>query len=394
MVPESMRKKIEILHIITRMEEGGAPRVLLDLMARLDPDEFSQTLAVGPTRRGRDLFPEARRLPVRIRELGTLRRELSPLHDTRALFSLVALIKRGSFDIVHTHTSKAGFLGRLAARIAGHHRVVYSPHGDIFTGYFSAGETLAYTIAERCAAPWCQKIVTLSDAGAREYLTRGIGEGRQFVTVYNGIDVDAVVLSADRTGVRRELGWSEKDIVVICVGRLVTVKGYDVLVRAAPEILEGLPGRAEVRFLMVGDGPERSALKKEARKLGVGGHFHFAGFRKDVGRLLSAADLLVMPSRNEGLGMSMIEAMAASLPVVGSRVGGIPEVVQDGITGILVPPDEPPALARACVKMLSDRNQMRAMGRAGGKRARALFRIETSVQRTAALYRELLREAS
>jgi glycosyltransferase involved in cell wall biosynthesis len=390
-----MQKRIEILHVITRMEQGGAPRVLLDLMERLDPRAFSQTLATGPAPAGLDLLPEVRRLPVRIREIGGLVREISPVRDLPALFSLVGLIRREPFDIIHVHTSKAGFLGRLAARIAGHRQVVYSPHGDIFVGYFPKVTTLVYTSAERWAAHWCAHIVTLSDAGAREYLTRGIGKPSQFVTVYNGIDLRAVAGAADRLGARRELGWGKDDRAIVSVGRLVPVKGQDLLVSAAPAIIEGLAPRSSVvRFLVVGDGPERENLARLARRLGVGDRFSFVGLRADVPRLLSAADLMVMPSRNEGLGMSMIEAMAASLPVVGARVGGIPEVVEDNVTGTLVPPDDPGALARACVEILSDHQRARAMGGAGRKRARELFAVEKSVEIMARLYRDMMAGAS
>ncbi len=187
-----MKKRIEILHVITRMEEGGAPRVLLDLIGGLDRGRFSQTLAAGPAPEGSELLPEARRLPISVREITALGRRIAPVRDLSALATLIDLIKRGSFDIIHTHTSKAGFLGRLAARLAGGKRVIYSPHGDVFSGYFPGYETAAYAMAERIAARWCDRIVTLSDAGALEYLARNIGKRRQFVTIPNGVDAAAL----------------------------------------------------------------------------------------------------------------------------------------------------------------------------------------------------------
>jgi glycosyltransferase involved in cell wall biosynthesis len=389
-----MKKRIEILHVITRMEEGGAPRVLLDLMGGLDRDRFSQTLAAGPAPEGTELLPEARRLPISVREIGALGRRIAPAKDLLALVSLVDLIKRGSFDIIHTHTSKAGFLGRLAARFTGTGRVIYSPHGDIFSAYFPGYETAAYTLAERIAARWCEKIVTLSDAGAREYLARGIGKGRQFVTIPNGVDATALSRSADRAGVRRELGIGADDFVVACVGRLVTVKGCDVLAAAAPKIIARIGDGRTVRFLMVGDGPQREALVSLVGELGVGDRFSFLGFRRDVPRLLSGSDLLAMPSRNEGLGMSILEAMALSVPVVASRVGGIPEAVTDGITGILVSPEQPDELARACVELIENGGRARQMGRAGRKAVEERFSIGRSIERTARLYLELMGEVS
>jgi hypothetical protein len=161
-----MKKRIEILHVITRMEEGGAPRVLLDLMGGLDRDRFSQTLAAGPAPEGTDLLHEAGRLPVEVHRIRRLGRSVAPLRDLSALIGLIDLIKDERFDIIHTHTSKAGFLGRLAARLMGKRRVIYSPHGDIFSGYFPGYETVVYRWAERIAAPWCDKIVTSRMRGA------------------------------------------------------------------------------------------------------------------------------------------------------------------------------------------------------------------------------------
>jgi glycosyltransferase involved in cell wall biosynthesis len=385
-----MKERIRILHIITRMEEGGAPRVLLDLVRGLDRDRFSQTLATGPAVEGMDLVPEARGLRIPVEEIAPLCRPVSPGRDLSALVTLVGLIKRGGFDIIHTHTSKAGFLGRLAARRAGVLRVVYSPHGDIFSGYFGAIETAAYTVAERMAARWCARIVTLSDAGALEYLARGIGERHQFVTIPNGVDADALSQRADRGGVRRELGIGDDDVVIAYVGRLVPVKGCDVLAAAAPKIVTGIGDGRSVRFLIAGDGPRKEALAVRVRRLGVGDRFCFLGFRDDVPRLLSACDLLVMPSINEGLGMSILEAMALSLPVVASRVGGIPEAVTDGVTGILVGPGRPDELAGACLELIGDARRAREMGRAGNRAVRERFSAGGYIEKTARLYLDLM----
>ncbi|MBN2225018.1 MAG: glycosyltransferase family 4 protein [Deltaproteobacteria bacterium] len=389
-----MKKRIEILHVITRMEEGGAPRVLLDLLGGLDRDRFSQTLAAGPAPEGTDLLHEAGRLPVEVHRIRRLGRSVAPLRDLSALIGLIDLIKDKRFDIIHTHTSKAGFLGRLAARLTGKRRVVYSPHGDIFSGYFPGYETVAYRWAERMAAPWCDKIVTLSDAGGREYLTRGIGTRRQFVTIPNGVDAAALSAAADRRGARGELGIGADDFVIACVGRLVRIKGYDVMAAAAPSIIAQVGGAQNVRFLVIGDGPERGALVSQVGRLGMKDRFSFLGFRTDIGRLLSGADLLAMPSRNEGLGMSILEAMALCLPVVASRVGGIPEAVTDGVTGILVSAEDPDDLAGACIGLIRDANRAREMGRAGKRSVETRFGVEGFIEKTARLYLDLMGETS
>lgn len=386
-----MDSKISVLHVITRMEEGGAPRVLLALLDGMDGGEFVQSLAAAAGAPGSDLLERGRELDITVHEIKTLTREVNPIKDMLSLFSLVSLMRRNRYDIIHTHTSKAGFLGRLAGRLIGHHRVIYSPHGNIFVGYFPWWETLLYTMAERAAARWCDRIVTLSDAGTDEFLEKSIGSRAQYRTIYNGIDIDAFGRGAGGGDVRGKLGIGSEDLVIVCVGRMVPVKGYDVLVKASADIVKGLAPR-RVRFLMVGDGPEREELIREAERMGVGENFTFLGFRDDVARLLSASDLMAMPSINEGLGMSIVEAMAFSLPVVASRVGGIVEVVEDGVTGILVPPSNPAELARACIEILSDGERGRKMGRAGRKRAKFIFDIKGTVKNTEDLYRDMMKE--
>ncbi|MBN1573284.1 MAG: glycosyltransferase family 4 protein [Deltaproteobacteria bacterium] len=383
--------RIKVLHVITRMEEGGAPRALLSLLDGIDGREFDQSLAAAAGPMGSDLLGCGRALGIDVCEIRTFTREVSPVKDVLSLLSLVALMRKNRYDIIHTHTSKAGFLGRLAGRLAGHRRVIYSPHGNIFTGYFPRWEAEFYTLMERIAAGWCQRIVTLSDAGRREFLERGIGTEDRYRTIYNGIDLEAFGSAADRRGVRNELGFGDKDLVIVCVGRMVPIKGYDTVVKASQKIISGMAPRA-VRFLMVGEGPLKVELTEKARALEVGGNFTFPGFRDDVSRLLSASDLMVMPSLNEGLGMSIVEAMALSLPVVASRVGGIVEVVEDGVTGMLVPPSSPVDLAKACVGILRDKERAERMGRAGRVRAESLFDIKSMVKNTEALYRELMEE--
>ena len=372
------------------MEEGGAPRILISLMGGLNHAEFSQTLISGPGPEGLDILDEVRKFPIEIKKISTLRREINPILDLISLFKLVSELKRNRYDIIHTHTSKGGFLGRLAAKISENPCVIYSPHGNVFSGYFPGWETRLYIFLERLAALWCDRIVTLSDIGARQFLEQGIGKEGQYKTIYNGIDIESFAKDADRKGIRGDLGIGDDDVVITCVGRMVFVKGHRILVNASPEIIEGIKDRGSVFFVMVGDGPLRGELGERSRELGVSKNFIFLGFRSDVARLLSGADLLVMPSINEGLGMSMVEAMVLSLPVVGTNVGGIPEVVEHDITGMLVPPDDSGELANACIDVLKNLEKAKEMGIRGKKRAEMLFDIKRTIRATEELYRELM----
>jgi glycosyltransferase involved in cell wall biosynthesis len=375
--PTDVKRPVRVLHVITRMEEGGAPRVLLSLLDGLDPSAFVQEVATGTAPKAWDITGELQKRGVPYHTIPSMVRRPAPLRDAAAFLSLRSLMRRGGYDIVHAHTSKAGFLGRLAARAAGNKRTIYAPHGTIFSGYFPAWQTGIYTLAERLAAGWCRMIITLSQAEVREFLERGIGEESQF-------------------RVRAALGWSEKDLVIVSVGRLEPVKGHLTLIRAAPEICDVVSrSRTDtaVRLLIAGDGAMKERLVLEARRLGISDHVHLPGHRDDVGAMLSAGDLFAMPSLNEGMGLAVVEAMACSLAVAASRVGGIPEVVEGGVTGVLVPPDDPGALAAACSRLLLDPDARKRMGREGERRARERYDIRTSIRNTAAVYRELMEEA-
>lgn len=393
--PGNKREPMRILHVITRMEEGGAPRVLLALLDGLDPETFVQEVITGTAPRAGDITDELKVRGVVHHAISSMVRRPTPIRDTAALLSLVSVMRQGEYDIIHTHTSKAGFLGRLAALITGHRRVIYAPHGTVFSGYFPGWQIGIFILAERLAAGWCRRIITLSRAEVREFLDRGIGEDRLFRVVPNGIDIERLIGQQDRAGFRSALGWSEQDLVIVSVGRLEPVKGHRTLIRAAPQIIEAVsrsqaPGT--VRFLLAGDGALKERLMLEAEKSGVSEHVHFAGHRDDVGAVLSAGDLFVMPSVNEGMGLAVVEAMACSLPVVASNVGGIPEVVEDGVSGILVPPNDAGALAAACSGLLFDPTARERMGIEGERKARARYDIRAFLQNTAAVYRELMED--
>ncbi|MBN1882213.1 MAG: glycosyltransferase family 4 protein [Deltaproteobacteria bacterium] len=395
--PEGRQTQLKVLHIITRMEEGGAPRVLLALLDGLDPETFIQEVATGKAPQAWDITGELKKRGVPYHTVSSMVRRPAPIQDTAALLSLWSLMRRGAYDIIHTHTSKGGFLGRLAAKAAGHARTIYAPHGTVFTGYFPAWQTRMFILAEKLAAGWCERIITLSHAEVREFLERGIGEEARFRVVPNGIDIEKLIAQRDREGVRAALGWSERDLVIVSVGRLEPVKGHLTLLTAAPRIIEsvsGSPADAVVRFLIVGDGTMKERLALEAERLGISDRVHFTGHRYDAGALLSAGDLFAMPSLNEGMGLAVVEAMACGLPVAASRVGGIPEVVEDGVTGVLVPPNDADALAAACSGLLLDPAARERMGAEGERRARARYDIYTMIQNTAAVYRELMEGAS
>jgi glycosyltransferase involved in cell wall biosynthesis len=311
-------------------------------------------------------------------EIRELRRPVSPLADCRALLRLRQEIRQLRPDLVHTHSSKAGFLGRLAARAEGVRRIVHTPHGHVFHGYFSAPLTRTFALLERIAGPWTDRIITLSDEEARDHLRRGIGRAGQFVTIPSGVDLGPVV-SAPPTRL-------VPDGPVVCaVARLVPVKGLHHLIEAAPAVLRHCPA---ARFLLVGDGERRSALEAQARARGLQDRVVFTGYREDVPSIMAGTDLVVLPSINEGMGRVLVMAMALGKPIVATRIGGVAELLGDGEAGLLVPPRDPAALAEAITSLLRDPQRERSLGEAGRRRA-PRYSAEAMLTALAKLYREV-----
>jgi glycosyltransferase involved in cell wall biosynthesis len=378
---------VATLHVITRLTLGGSAENTVATMVALDGAGYRGPLAVGVAESDRASVEDARRRGVTLLDVPALGREVGA-RDLAALAQLWRLMRARRPAIVHTHTSKAGFVGRLAARLAGVPAVVHQPHGHIFYGYYGAPRTAFYVALERLAARWTDRIVTLTDRGTEEHLARGIGRRAQYRSVPSGVPTAALRAAApDRAAARARLGLPAGAFVVAALGRLVPVKGLDFLVGALPALAAAIPS---ARLVLVGDGPERAALEAQARTLGVGDRVLVTGAAADVTVALAAADALAAPSRNEGMGRALVEAMALGLPVVAAAVGGIPAVVADGETGRLVPAGDAAALAAALIELGRDEALRAKLGAAAAARAEA-FSTDVAHAAMRAIYDELAR---
>lgn len=347
---------IRVVHVITRLTMGGSSENTVAQVVALNRAGYDCTLAAGLAESEVPTVDAARRRDCRVVDVPALGREVAPLRDLAALRSLTRLIIRERAAIVHTHTSKAGFVGRLAARLARAPAVIHQPHGHIFYGYYGPGRTAFYIALERLAARWTDRIITLTERGTAEHLARRIGRPEQFVTVPSGVPTAELAARAPaRAAARARLGLDPAAFVVVGLGRLVPIKGFDRLIAALPRLLAEVP---PARVVLVGDGPERAALAAQAAALGVAARVDFgggvSGASAELVTYLAAADVGAAPSRNEGMGRALVEAMALGLPVVGSAVGGIPDVIGDDEGGRLVPPDDAEALAAALVQLGRD----------------------------------------
>jgi glycosyltransferase involved in cell wall biosynthesis len=327
---------------------------------------------------------------VSVFPVPTLVREVNPVLDVRATVALWRLLRRERPEVVHTHTSKAGAVGRLAAWLAGVPVVIHTPHGHIFYGYYGAVASAIMRLLERLLAKITDRIVTLTDRGAEEHVRFHIAGAEKFVTIHSGIDLAHFrSVQVDPTIKRKELGLPPKGPIVGTVGRLVPVKGLEWLLKAAPPVLAEFP---QACFVVIGDGPMACELRELTSKLGIGLRVVFLGVREDVHECLVALDLFVLPSLNEGMGLAVIEAMAMGCPVVATRVGGIPDIVADGTTGLLVPPRDDRALAEAILTLLRDRSRRAAYGEAAKRHVDGRFDITTMVRNIERLYDEVWQE--
>ncbi len=381
-------EKVRVLHVITRLDRGGSAENVLLTLAGADRARFEVALASGPTRGPRSpTEARARQVAVEFFDVPSLVRAIRPFGDLRALWQLWRLMRRGHYDIVHTHTSKAGLLGRLAARLAGVPRVVHTPHGHVFYGYYGPLLSRTFVWAERWAAAWCQRIITLTEKGMQDHIELGVAARENFVVIHSGVDFSsACVASGGRAALRRELGIDLDGLVVGTLGRLTAIKGQADLLRAFALLSEQ---RVDLWLLLVGDGEERQALVELACELGITKQVCFAGWRQDIYTALAAMDIFALPSINEGMGKALVEAMYAGLPCVATRVGGVPELLREGCEGFIVEASAPRELAAALLKLACDGQLRQRCGEAGQKRASA-YGVGEMVHKIEALYGELM----
>jgi glycosyltransferase involved in cell wall biosynthesis len=375
---------VGVVHIITRLDVGGSTESTVISATRM-PAEFTCTLISGRTS---DPMPG---IEEKIRASGipwltvpTLQREVRPAADCLTLLRLWRILRRIRPDIVHVHSSKAGLLGRVAARLAGVRHIVYTPHGHVYHGYFGARRTRLFTALERWAARFTDRIVTLTDAEAAQHLAVGVGRPDQFVTIPSGIALDGAASGIEDA--RGRLGLPAPTPLVGAVSRLTPIKGLKHLIAAMPDILRRCP---DAHLVIGGDGEERAALEAQAARLGLASRIHFLGFVPQPPRVIRALDVFVLPSINEAQGRVLVQAMALGKPVVATAVGGLPEILDRGAAGRIVPPADPAALAEAVSGLLLDPRGAAALGRRGRLRATP-YTVEAMLDALVKLYRELL----
>lgn len=382
-------RRVRVAHIITRLCKGGAQENTFHTVRLHNSERFEADLICGPTYGKEGSIEDAvHAAGVAILRQPQLLRRPAPLSDLLTLRRLTRTLRTGRYDVVHTHTSKAGFLGRIAAARAGVPVVVHTPHGNIFDGYFHPAITRLYVWMERHAARRTDAIIELTPGGITAHLDEHIGHREQYRVIFSGIDVAPYERAiARRNETRAALGIQPNQILVGGVGRLEPIKGFPYFVEAAKRAAVSAP---ELTFVLAGTGAQEALLRQAARPLGD--RFRLLGLREDIPDLMAAYDVLVVPSLNEGMGRVLLEAGAAATPVVATRVGGIPDVVDDGETGLLVAPRDVEAMAEAIVELARAPERRHLMGDTARAKVVPQYSLEEMVRRIEALYEEFLHE--
>lgn len=368
---------MKIVHVITRLIVGGAQEnTLLSCEGQHDLGH-EVTLITGPSEGPEgSLVARARGYGYRVIEVDAMRRAIGPVQDVRTYRELVRLLREIRPDIVHTHSSKAGIIGRWAAHRAKVPAIIHTIHGLAFTASTSAAVNGVYRRLEKWTAPITTRIVCVADAMAEQSLRGGIGRPEQYVTVYSGMETRAFVdPPVPREAMRQKLGLAPQHVVVGTIARLFDLKGHEDLIAIAPALCRRLP---DLRFLWVGDGSRRGEFEQQIRQAGLSDRFILTGLvpPAEIPNLTGAMDILVHPSRREGLARALPQGSLAGCPVICYDIDGNREALVEGQTGFCLPPFDAVQLSEMIAVLTMDAGRRRRMGDAG--RAFALHRFDTS----------------
>ena len=384
---------IRILRVIARLNVGGPALHVSYLSRELDKLGYETTLVAGSIGGSEGSMEYvAEELGVKPVYLPALQREISPLQDLAAARQLLRLIRELRPDILHTHTAKAGAVGRLAVQLAGSARpkvVVHTFHGHVLRGYFGPAKTEAFRRLEQGLARSSDALIAVSPEVRDDLVALGVAPAEKIAVIRLGLDLDQRLATPPGAAeaFRAELGVPDGRFLVGWLGRMTEIKRADHLLRAFARV------DTDADLVLVGDGPLRADLEVLAGELGIRDRTHFTGFRSDVGTIYAASDAIVLTSANEGTPVSVIEAQAAGKPVVSTDVGGVRDVVTDGVSGFVVPPGDIDAVADRLHRLAED-PELRARLGAAGVSARERYSVPRLVHDVDVLYRELLERAA
>ncbi|MDD5455149.1 MAG: glycosyltransferase family 4 protein [Candidatus Ratteibacteria bacterium] len=398
-----MQKKIKVAHIITRLILGGAQEnTLLTVDGLQKTDNYEVSLFTGPPLGPEgSLIEEAKKRGINLILVDASRRNIHPWLDFKSFFEFYYLLRNGGYHIVHTHSSKAGILGRLAAKCAGVPIIIHTIHGLPFFPYQNKFMNFAAVNLERITALITDKIITVCDNMAKKAHAAKVAPLDKFITIYSGMELDGFLNVKENKKLKESLGIKDNELVIGKIARLFELKGHRFLLKSAKETIDKFPN---VKFLFVGNGNLREQLEKQASNLGIKDKIIFTGLvpREKIPDYISIMDIVVHVSLREGLARAIPQAFACGKPVVAFNIDGADEIIKDRQNGFLLPaPDvseekweiyDCRQLTYYLLELLRDENLRKEMGEKGKKVVDPFFRAEYMVGQIDNLYRQLLRK--
>jgi len=383
---------MRIAHVITRLILGGAQENTVltceDLVREFHDDVLLVTgPALGPEG---TLMDRARAGGVPMEVVAPLRRPIHPLRDLASYFRIKRILTDFQPDVVHTHSAKAGILGRMAARRLGVPAIVHGVHGAPFHPYQGRGARAFFRACERWAAPQCDAFISVADAMTDLMVDARVAPRDKFTTIYSGMEVEPFLRSDEhRDRVRRQLGYEPRHVVVGKIARLFHLKGHEYVIRAARQVVDAQPN---VRFLLIGDGILQERVRRQIAEAGLDDHFQLTGLvpAERIPELIASMDVLVHASLREGLARTLPQALIAGKPVVSYDVDGAREVCIPDQTGFLLPPKSVAEMARALIRLADDPPLRDRLGSEGRRRFTDVFRHERMTAEIRSLYERLL----
>ena len=373
-------RPIKVMEIIARMNVGGPAVIVAELMRGLPQLDFEVRLITGYCDNGEADYLETVARDIPAVRIGGLGRSVSPLKDFLSFFTLIREIRAFAPDVIHTHTAKAGVLGRIAALLAAPGAVrIHTFHGHLLHGYFNPVVTKLVTLTEKLLASLTLYLVAVGNQVKDDLIDAGIGSEKKFSVFFPGLPEP---VKLEKSAARKELGLSADGVYVTFVGRLTQIKRPDRLLDVA-EILKAKKSAAEI--VIVGEGDLFATTKQRAERDGL--PVKFLGWRSDVAEIFAASDLAILTSDNEGIPLTLIQAAQAGLPIVATNVGSIHDIVVDGETGVLTKPNGD-ALAAAITGLLANSKQMHNFGSAGQARAKEFFSLSRMISDHSDLYKQ------
>lgn len=379
--------KIKILHIITHLPIGGAQDNTLLSVEKTDRGKFDLTLISAQEG---DWIDRALKMnSTEIVFVNHLTRSIHPWYDLLALWAIYKNIKKNKYDVVHTHQAKAGILGRVAAWLAGVPVIIHTYHSFPFHDFMKPVARKIFITIEKMVGRITDKLISVSKLNLEKGVELKIAPREKFTTIYSGIDFSKFNIEVNTVNIRTQLGIPANHKIVGMVGRLSEQKAPQYLIQAIPKVIEKFP---KTTFILVGDGELRKELETQLKGFALNGRVQILGYRNDIPELMHLMDIFILTSLWEGLGRAMTEAMYMGKAVICTDVEGVPELVENRKTGLLIPTKDPNAAAQSLIDLLSSSEKRTELGKNARDKVRTIFEIDTMITQLEKLYLDLMQQ--